>query len=51
MLTSPSSIDVEKNYNRGCVVAEEFAKDAQTAHITLYHDSDHPSSLKLPVVR
>lgn len=50
VLNSPNSIYLEKNYNSGGVVAEESGKDAHTAHITLYHDSGHPSSLELPLV-
>ena len=42
---------VEKNYNSGGVVANESGKDARTAHITLYHDTEHPSALEIPVVR
>jgi hypothetical protein len=41
---------VEKNYNSGGVVADETAKDARTAHVTLYHDAAHPSALEIPVV-
>jgi putative CocE/NonD family hydrolase len=51
VLNSPSSIYAEKNYNSGGVVAEESGKDAHTAHVTLYHDGDHPSSLELPLVK
>jgi putative CocE/NonD family hydrolase len=51
VLTSPNSINLEKNYNSGGVVEEESGKDAHTAHITLYHDRDHPSSLELPLVK
>jgi putative CocE/NonD family hydrolase len=51
VLTSPNSIYTEKNYNSGGVVAEESGKDAHTAHVTLYHDGDHPSSLELPLVK
>lgn len=50
MLRSPNSIQLEKNYNSGGVVANESGKDARTAHIALYHDAAHPSSLELPVV-
>lgn len=50
VLSSPNSIFWEKNYNNGGVVAEESGKDAHTAHVTLYHDSDHPSALELPLV-
>ena len=46
---SPNSIHLEKNYNGGGVVSEESGKDAQTAHITLYHDADHPSYVEIPV--
>ena len=51
VLRSPNSINWQKNYNSGGVVAEESGKDARTAHITLYHDAEHPSFLELPVVK
>jgi len=51
VLKCENSINWEKNYNRGGVVAEESGKDARTAHITLYHDSEHPSHLEIPVVK
>lgn len=41
----------EKNYNSGGIVANETAKDAKTAHITLLHDAEHVSTLELPIVR
>ncbi|HKW57989.1 MAG TPA: CocE/NonD family hydrolase [Candidatus Acidoferrum sp.] len=46
-----NSPGAEKNYNSGGVVAEETAKDARTAHITLLHDAEHPSALELPIVK
>jgi predicted acyl esterase len=46
-----NSPDVEKNYNSGGVVENETAKDARTAHITVYHDAAHPSTLELPIVK
>ena len=51
VLNSPNSIYEEKNYNSGGTVADESGKDARTAHITLYHDSGHPSILELPLVK
>jgi hypothetical protein len=48
---SPNSIYFEKNYNSGGTVAGESGKDAKTAHITLYHDADHPSYLEIPVAK
>jgi hypothetical protein len=51
LLISPNSFALEKNYNSGGVVAEESAKDARTAHITVYHDAQHPSVLEIPVVK
>ena len=51
VVSSPNSIYLEKNYNSGGAVADETAKDARTAHITLYHDAGHPSVLEIPVVR
>jgi uncharacterized protein len=50
-LASPNSIQVEKNYNSGGVVASESGKDARTAHISLYHDAQHESFLELPIVK
>jgi putative CocE/NonD family hydrolase len=50
VLSCPNSIYLEKNYNSGGVVADETAKDARTAHITVYHDAQHPSRLELPLV-
>jgi putative CocE/NonD family hydrolase len=51
VLNCPNTIYLEKNYNGGGVVAVETAKDARTAHITVYHDAAHPSRLELPVVQ
>ena len=51
VLKPPNSIYWQKNYNSGGVVAEESGKDARTAHITLYHDAEHPSFLELPVAK
>lgn len=50
-LRCPNTIYLAKNYNSGGVVAEETAKDARTAHVTVYHDPTHPSALELPVVK
>ena len=51
IISCPNTIYLEKNYNSGGVVAEESGKDARTAHVTLYHDKEHPSYVELPVVR
>ena len=51
VLSCPNSINLEKNYNSGGVVAEETAKDAKTAHVTVYHDAAHPSRLELPLAQ
>lgn len=51
VIACPNSIQVQKNYNSGGVVANESGKDARTAHVTLYHDASHPSSLELPIVK
>jgi putative CocE/NonD family hydrolase len=51
VLTSPNTINFEKNYNSGGNVEAETGKDARTAHITLYHDAQHASYLELPVVK
>ncbi len=51
ILGSPNDPGLEKNYNSGGVVADETAKDAHTAHIVIYHDAQHPSTLEIPVVK
>lgn len=51
VLNCPNTIYLEKNYNSGGVVAEEIAKDARTAHVTVYHDTVHASRLELPMVQ
>jgi len=45
------SMSQQKNYNSGGVVANESAKDARIAHVTVYHDADHASFLELPIVK
>jgi hypothetical protein len=49
VVASPNSVHVQKNYNGGGDVSRETAKDARTAHVTVYHDAEHPSSLELPI--
>ena len=49
VVRSPNTIHLQKNYNAGGVVTEESGKDARTAHVTLYHDAEHPSLLELPI--
>jgi predicted acyl esterase len=44
-LHSPS---YQKNYNTGGKVGYEKIGDARMAHISLFHDSRHPSFLTLP---
>jgi len=51
LISSPNSIHIQKNYNRGGVVAEETGADARIAHVTLFHDEEQPSFLELPIVR
>jgi hypothetical protein len=51
VVTCPNSPQIEKNYNSGGVVADETAKDARTAHVVLYHDTEHPSALEIPIVK
>jgi uncharacterized protein len=51
VFSAVNSPDVEKNYNSGGAVENETARDAHTAHITIYHDAEHPSSLEIPIVK
>jgi putative CocE/NonD family hydrolase len=49
VVSSPNSIQFQKNYCSGGVVAEETAKDAHTCHVQVYHDATHPSTIQLPL--
>jgi len=49
VLSCPNSINLEKNYNSGGIIADETAKDARTAHVKVYHDAQYPSKLELPI--
>jgi predicted acyl esterase len=51
MISSPNSIYLQKNCNSEGVVADESGRDARVAHVTLYHDAEHPSCLELPIVK
>jgi putative CocE/NonD family hydrolase len=51
VVSSPNSINIQKNYNSGGVVNDESGKDARTAHVALYHDAQHPSVLEIPIGR
>ncbi len=51
VITSPNSIQWEKNYNSGGVVAKETARDARTASVKLHHEPGRWSTLELPIVR
>jgi putative CocE/NonD family hydrolase len=51
VIQSPNSIQLEKNYNAGGVVATETRKDARPAQITLHHDAKYQSVLEIPVGR
>jgi putative CocE/NonD family hydrolase len=49
VISSPNSILWQKNYNSGGVVADETAKDARTAHMNVYHDPEHASTIQLRI--
>jgi uncharacterized protein len=50
MVVAPiNSMNSQKNYNSGGVVAQETMKDARTVTVKLYHDRAHPSALYVPI--
>ncbi len=49
LLQCPNTIYLEKNYNSGGAVVSESGKDARVAHVTLYHDAEHPSHVEVPL--
>ena len=49
IVTAVNSIQWQKNYCSGGVVAEETAKDARTCHVQVYQDAEHPSAIQLPL--
>ena len=50
VLQCVNSIYWQKNYNSGGAVAQETAKDARTAHVTVHQNSRYPSFLEVPTV-
>jgi uncharacterized protein len=44
-----NSIHVQKNYNSGSPVCEETIDDARVVTVTLFHDTNHPSALYVPL--
>ncbi len=51
LISSPNSIAFQKNYNSGGTVADESRADARTVQVKLYHSSEFPSFLEIPIVR
>jgi len=51
IISSPNSINLQKNYCSAGVIVNETAKDAHTAHVKIYNDSKHPGILFMPVVK
>jgi putative CocE/NonD family hydrolase len=49
IVTAVNSIQWQKNYCSGGIVAEETAKDAHTCNVQVYHDAEHPSTIQLPL--
>ena len=49
VVTAVNSILWQKNYCSGGVVAEETGQDGHTCHIQIYHDTQHPSAIMLPL--
>jgi putative CocE/NonD family hydrolase len=50
-IRSPNTIQLQKNFNGGGVVANETRRDARVATIVLHHDPRYPSHLELPIGR
>jgi len=46
-----NSIYWQKNYGSGGTVANETAKDARPITLTVYHDRNYPSSIRIPIVK
>ena len=50
-LSPIDSVDSERNYNGGGVVANELGKDAHAVRVRVFHDAAHPTSLYVPIGR
>ena len=48
LVASPNTRMLQKNYNSGGIVADETAKDARTAHMSLHHDPSTRASSSCP---
>ena len=51
VLWSPNTVNSQKNYCSGGIIANETAKDAHVAHLKIFGDSNHPSVLMVPVMK
>src|SRR5204862_4460280 len=49
IVTAVNSINWQKNYCSGGVVADETAKDARTCHVKILHDAQHASAIQVPL--
>ncbi len=49
VIRCPNSIYWQKNRNSGGDVSRETAAEARTAHVRVYHDTDRPSRLEVPL--
>lgn len=44
-----NSIHSQKNFNAGGIVSDESMQDARSVRVRLFHDSEHPSALHVPI--
>jgi putative CocE/NonD family hydrolase len=51
VLNCNNSSFAEKNYNSGGDVEKESGKDGHVAHVSVFHDAEHPSVLEIPIVK
>jgi hypothetical protein len=49
LLTAANSIQYQKNYNSGGVVADETMESSRPVTVTVFHDAKHRSALYVPV--
>jgi uncharacterized protein len=51
IISSPNTMDNQKNYCSGGIIANETAKDAQIANLKIYNNSKYPSVLLMPFMK
>jgi len=51
LVSTPNSMNFEKNYGSGGMVSHETGKDAHTARVRIFHDGARASVIRMPIMK